>query len=61
MNEATVKFEVISGPEGPCLAVFRGSVGERIAGPKPWGGGKTIHSFSVPIADVLKALGKEQS
>lgn len=53
----SVRFEVIGGPEGACLAVFTGDLGERIAGPKPWGGGKTLYSWSVPVADVLKACG----
>jgi hypothetical protein len=60
-EEAKVKFEVIGGPEGACLAVFPDDGGgERIAGPKPWGGGKTLHSWSVPVRDVLKALGRAE-
>lgn len=35
------KFEVIRGVEGCCLALD----GTRIAGPKPWGGGKVIHTW----------------
>jgi hypothetical protein len=53
----TVRVEVLGGVEGPCLAIFKGISGERIAGPKPWGGGKTLHSWEVPVADILKALG----
>jgi hypothetical protein len=53
-----VRFEVIGGPEGACLAVFRGALGERIAGPKPWGGGKTLHAWSVPWASVVAAVGE---
>lgn len=34
-------FEVIRGPEGCCLALND----TRIAGPKPWGGGKVIHAW----------------
>lgn len=34
-------FEVIRGPEGCCLALDD----VRIAGPKPWGGGRVIHSW----------------
>ena len=35
------KFEVIRGVEGCCLALDD----TRIAGPKPWGGGKIIHTW----------------
>ena len=34
-------FEVIAGVEGPCLALD----GTRIAGPKPWGGGRVVEEF----------------
>lgn len=35
------RFEVIRGVEGCCLALDD----TRIAGPKPWGGGKVIHAW----------------
>ena len=35
------RFDVIRGVEGCCLALDD----TRIAGPKPWGGGKVIHSW----------------
>jgi hypothetical protein len=57
-QEREVTFEVIRGPEGVCLAV--GDESElmltRIAGPKPWGGGKTIHKFNVNLAELLKLV-----
>jgi len=34
-------IEVVSGPEGPSLYID----GIRMAGPKPWGGGRTIASW----------------
>lgn len=49
-----VLIEVISGVEGPCLSIGDGSIGERVAGPKPWGGGRTIHSFQVKSADLRR-------
>lgn len=53
-------FEVIQGPEGQCLGVSTdgGESGYRLAGPKPWGGGKTIKSFKVSKAELLKQLGE---
>jgi hypothetical protein len=54
----SVRFEVIGGPEGPCLAVFPEGepAGERIAGPKPWGSGSVLYSWEVTIDDLIKAL-----
>ncbi len=49
-----VLIEVISGVEGPSLYISDGSIGERVAGPKPWGGGRTIHSFQVKAADLRR-------
>lgn len=40
------KFEVIQGVEGCCLALDD----ERIAGPKPWGGGYVIHAWGTERA-----------
>lgn len=39
----TVEIIVSSGVEGPSLYVD----GLRVAGPKPWGGGKTLHRWIV--------------
>lgn len=55
-------FEVIDGPEGACLAVgFEGGSSlTRIAGPKPWGGGRTIHKWTVKrslaVCSALRSL-----
>ena len=38
-----MRVEVIKGVEGLCLAIDD----RRVAGPKPWGGGHVIHSFTV--------------
>lgn len=58
---AKVLIEVISGCEGPCLsiALFRGEDtdgGTRIAGPKPWGGGRTTHKFLVDADELRREL-----
>ena len=49
-----VNIEVISGVEGPCLSISNKNGGERIAGPKPWGGGKVIHSFTVSVEELVE-------
>jgi hypothetical protein len=56
LKTGEVRVEVVSGVEGPCLCVSNedGS-GVRIAGPKPWGGGTTIHRFKVSAADLAEA------
>lgn len=47
-----VTFRVISGVAGPCLVI-----GDyRIAGPKPWGGGRTLYEWSVNRADLAEEL-----
>ncbi len=48
-----VKVLFIKGIEGACLVVND----NRVAGPKPWGGGQTIHDFEVDKAELLRALG----
>lgn len=43
-------IEVIEGSEGPSLSITdedKESGGLRIAGPKPWGGGRVSRSFKV--------------
>lgn len=48
----TLTLEVISGPEGLCVALNN----RRIAGPKPWGGGRVLHSFRVSKDELLRAV-----
>jgi len=52
------KIEVVRGPEGNCLCIGDDRSGHRITGPKPWGGGTTIHSFDLTLRE-LKELKKE--
>lgn len=49
-----VFIEVVSGVEGPSLYVSNETGGHRLAGPKPWGGGRTIHQFQVSLAELMK-------
>lgn len=56
MNKGCVLIEVVSGCEGHSLSIGDESSGTRIAGPKPWGGGRTIHSFEVDIERLLSVV-----
>lgn len=54
-------FEVVSGVEGPCLTISRKADGKprheyRLAGPKPWGGGNTTHSFKVHTRELREQI-----
>jgi len=53
----TVIIEVISGVEGQCIAIND----YRVAGPKPWGGGKVIKKFTSDMSNMRRALGIEES
>ena len=55
-------IEVVNGPEGPSLYIGYESSGHRLAGPKPWGGGRTVFKFDVAIAELIreaKAIAEE--
>lgn len=52
-TDAKIEVEVISGVGGECLAINN----TRVAGPKPWGGGRVIASWKCTRADLLSALG----
>ena len=51
-----IKIEVISGKFGPCLAIGTEGGVTRVAGPKTCGGGTTLHSFDVNIAELRSVL-----
>lgn len=48
-----VALELISGPAGNALYLDN----HRVAGPKPWGGGRTIWQGSAKRSEVMIALG----
>ena len=48
-------LEIVEGPEGLCVTLND----YRIAGPKPWGGGKVIKSFTVANDDLERATQQE--
>lgn len=47
-----VEVLVVGGVEGP--SIYLG--GYRIAGPKPWGGGKVLYRFTATDADIKEAM-----
>lgn len=53
-----VLVEVVHGIEGPSLSIGDNDTGERVAGPKPWGGGRTVNCFQVAAKDLIR-LAKE--
>lgn len=50
-NEETI-IEIVQGVEGPSVYINN----FRIAGAKPWGGGKLIYTFKSDLNLILKAL-----
>lgn len=53
---AVVLVQIISGPEGNCLCISDEGGGERIAGPKPWGGGQIVNEFEVSVDTLQRAI-----
>lgn len=51
-DEAKVVIEVVAGAEGPCLSVND----TRVAGPKPWGGGKVTHKWQADPSRLIDAI-----
>lgn len=47
-----VDIEVVSGVEGSSLCINE----KRICGPKPWGGGKVIHSWRAQVQWIREAV-----
>jgi|GEM_PF-5671004 hypothetical protein len=45
-------IEVIQGAEGLCVTIND----RRIAGPKPWGGGKVIWSWKTTVREINEAI-----
>lgn len=47
------RIEIVDGVEGMSLYIND----ERVAGPKPWGGGPTIKTFTADANRIAEALG----
>lgn len=56
MRRTLIKIEVVRGVEGPCLVVSDTMGGQRVAGPKPWGGGQIIHTFVADAGVLIDAI-----
>jgi len=56
LKSGHVWIEVVAGREGPSLSIGDDSGGYRLAGPKPWGGGRTVHRFQVGIRELRNEL-----
>lgn len=57
MANEYIMIELVEGAEGDslCLCGKDGS-GKRIAGPKPWGGGRTIEKWEVKTDALIEAI-----
>lgn len=49
----SVEIAVVSGVEGPSIYINN----YRVAGPKPWGGGKITQEWKAHKEDILRAIG----
>lgn len=52
MKKGQAIIEVVNGVEGPSLYIGDENSGHRLAGPKPWGGGRTVFKFVVDVAEL---------
>ena len=61
MSAKSILLEVVSGAEGPHISLSsdNGQSGYRIAGPKAWGGGRTIHKFNISPDELRRWLDEE--
>lgn len=48
--------EVVNGVEGPCLTIGNYTSGQRVCGPKPWGGGKITHTFECDAEEISEVI-----
>lgn len=53
LTEEWVDIKLINGVEGLCIAIND----NRIAGPKPWGGGAVMESWRARRDDIARAIG----
>ncbi len=52
LTNRELELVLIEGPEGMAVCLNN----YRIAGPKPWGGGKLCKAWCVKIDDIIKAI-----
>lgn len=51
-----VFIDIVEGVEGPSVSIGDNHTGYRVAGPKPWGGGKTLRRFTATLEDIKRAI-----
>lgn len=54
MSDRTVKIELVSGCEGYSIYIDDC----RVAGAKPWGGGRTVKQWTAKVSKIDEALGR---
>jgi hypothetical protein len=52
MAKRTFKIEIVAGRGGTCVVIDD----YRVCGSKPWGGGSVVQSWTVPEAELMRAL-----
>jgi hypothetical protein len=53
----TVVVEIVHGRGGDCLCIND----QRVAGPKPWGGGTVTKRFAVPVSELQLVIDRASS
>lgn len=56
LQPAHLFIELVQGVGGPSLVIGDGNSGHRIAGEKPWAGGRTIYQFQVSMGTLRGIL-----
>lgn len=56
IDEKEVELCLCNGVEGPCIILND----YRVAGPKPWGGGKIVRTWKVRVGDIKHAISAKQ-
>jgi hypothetical protein len=51
-----VTIELIEGVSGQCVSIND----RRVAGPKPWGGGRVVRTWHADVSDILKAVEEQE-
>lgn len=54
--EGCVFIDIVEGVEGPCVCIGDDSTSLRVAGPKPWGGGRTSRRFTATLENLKAAI-----
>lgn len=55
-KDGFIFIDIVAGSEGDCLCIGDENGSERIAGPKPWGGGQVKKRFEVSVERLRGAL-----